>query len=390
MKRRGSSVPPEFEGKIDEGFLKKAQGYEIEKSRFEIVSSLFSSIVLIVFLFGGFLNSYNSWIASLTLSFIVSGWLFFLLLSYAEDILSIPFSLYNTFKIENKYGFNTMTVKLWISDFLKSLVISTTLASLLLFSAFYLIQWSQDYWWLWVWCFVFAYSMFVMYISPYVIEPLFNKFTPVEDESLKERIVRLAEKVGIRASKILQIDASKRSRHTNAYFTGIGRTKRIILYDTLLHDMNHDEIMTVLSHEIGHWKKKHLLKMMVLFEIFSLIGLYFSYRLTQGNLLSNLFNISIDTLFAKFIILAFLFGIITLPLKPLVNFFIRRHEREADRVSYELTGDITGMVSAFVKLSKENLTNLYPHPLYVLLYYSHPPILERIRYIKGFDSTVKG
>ena len=390
MKRRGSSVPPEFEGKIDEGFLKKAQGYEIEKSRFEIVSSLFSSIVLIVFLFGGFLNFYNSWIASLNLSFIVSGWLFFLLLSYAEDILSIPFSLYNTFKIENKYGFNTMTVKLWISDFLKSLVISTTLASLLLFSAFYLIQWSQDYWWLWVWCFVFAYSMFVMYISPYVIEPLFNKFTPVEDESLKERIVRLAEKVGIRASKILQIDASKRSRHTNAYFTGIGRTKRIILYDTLLHDMNHDEIMTVLSHEIGHWKKKHLLKMMVLFEIFSLIGLYFSYRLTQGNLLSNLFNISIDTLFAKFIILAFLFGIITLPLKPLVNFFIRRHEREADRASYELTGDITGMVSAFVKLSKENLTNLYPHPLYVLLYYSHPPILERIRDIKGFDSTVKG
>ena len=390
MKRRGSSVPPEFEGKIDEGFLKKAQGYEIEKSRFEIVSSLFSSIVLIVFLFGGFLNFYNSWIASLNLSFIVSGWLFFLLLSYAEDILSIPFSLYNTFKIENRYGFNTMTVKLWISDFLKSLVISTTLASLLLFSAFYLIQWNQDYWWLWVWCFVFAYSMFVMYISPYVIEPLFNKFTPVEDESLKERIVRLAEKVGIRASKILQIDASKRSRHTNAYFTGIGRTKRIILYDTLLHDMNHDEIMTVLSHEIGHWKKKHLLKMMIVFEIFSLIGLYFSYRLTQGNLLSNLFNISIDTLFAKFIILAFLFGIITLPLKPLVNFFIRRHEREADRVSYELTGDIAGMVSAFVKLSKENLTNLYPHPLYVLLYYSHPPILERIRDIKGFDSTVKG
>ena len=390
MKRRGSSVPPEFEGKIDEGFLKKAQGYEIEKSRFEIVSSLFSSIVLIVFLFGGFLNFYNSWIASLNLSFIVSGWLFFLLLSYAEDILSMPFSLYNTFKIENRYGFNTMTVKLWISDFLKSLVISTTLASLLLFSAFYLIQWNQDYWWLWVWCFVFAYSMFVMYISPYVIEPLFNKFTPVEDESLKERIVRLAEKVGIRASKILQIDASKRSRHTNAYFTGIGRTKRIILYDTLLHDMNHDEIMTVLSHEIGHWKKKHLLKMMIVFEIFSLIGLYFSYRLTQGNLLSNLFNISIDTLFAKFIILAFLFGIITLPLKPLVNFFIRRHEREADRVSYELTGDITGMVSAFVKLSKENLTNLYPHPLYVLLYYSHPPILERIRDIKGFDSTVKG
>jgi len=390
MKKHGSSVPAEFEGKVDEGFLKKAQDYEIEKSRFAIVSSLFDSIILLLFIFGGLLNIYNSWIASLNLAFIISGWLFFLLLSYAEEIISIPFSLYNTFKIENKYGFNTMTLKLWVSDFFKSLLISTILTSLILFSAFYLIQQSPNYWWLWVWCFILAYSIFIMYISPYVIEPLFNKFTPVEDETLKGRIVNLAEKVGIRASRILKIDASKRSRHTNAYFTGIGRTKRIILYDTLLQNMNHDEIMAVLAHEIGHWKKRHLLKMMVLFEIFSLIGLYFSYRLTQGNLLSNLFNISIDTLFAKFIILAFLFGIITLPLKPLVNFFIRRHEREADRASYELTGDIAGMVSAFVKLSKENLTNLYPHPLYVLLYYSHPPILERIRDIKGFDSTVKG
>lgn len=384
MKRHGSSVPAEFKGKVDEGFLKKAQNYEIEKSRLSIVSSLFDSIILLLFIFGGLLNIYNSWIASLNLAFIVSGWLFFLLLSYAEEIISIPFSLYNTFKIENKYGFNTMTLKLWVSDFFKSLLISTILTSLLLFSAFYLIQQSPNYWWLWVWCFILAYSIFIMYISPYVIEPLFNKFTPVEDESLKERIIRLTERVGIRASRILKIDASKRSRHTNAYFTGIGRTKRIILYDTLLQDMNHDEVMAVLAHEIGHWKKRHLLKMMMLFEIFSLIGLYLSFKLIQSNFLSLLFNISINTLFAKFIILAFIAGIITLPLKPLVNFFIRRHERQADRASYELTGDGVSMVSALIKLSKENLANLYPHPIYVILYYSHPPILERIRDIKGF------
>ncbi|MBI5327726.1 MAG: M48 family metallopeptidase [Deltaproteobacteria bacterium] len=385
MKRHAASAPPEFEGKIDEVFLKKAQAYEIEKANLGIVSSLFGSIVLIAFLFGGLLSFYNSWIISLNLPFIVSAWLFFLLLSYGEEVISIPFTLYNIFKIENKYGFNTMTARLWIADFVKSLIVSTILTSLLLFSAFYLIQQTPNYWWFWVWCFVFAYSMFVMYISPYVIEPLFNKFTPVEDESLNQRIIRLAEKVGIHTSKILKIDASKRSRHTNAYFTGIGRAKRIILYDTLLHGMNHDEIITVLAHEIGHWKKRHLLKMMIIFELFSLIGLFITFKLTQSNLLLNLFNINTDTIFAKFIILAFLFGIIALPLKPLINFFIRKHEREADRTSYELTGDNASMESALIKLSQENLANLYPHPLYVLLYYSHPPVLERIRYIKEFN-----
>lgn len=382
MKRHGSAVPPEFAGNIDEDFLKKAQDYEIEKSRLDIASSLFSSIVLIAFIFGGVLNFYNSWIVSLNFTFIVSGWLFFLLLSYGEEILSIPFALYNTFKIENKYGFNTTTPKLWLSDLLKSIVISTLLTSLLLFSALYLIQQSPNYWWFWVWCFVLAYSLFVMYISPYVIEPLFNKFTPVEDELLKQRIIRLAEKAGIRARSILKIDASKRSRHTNAYFTGIGRTKRIILYDTLLQEMNHDEILAVLSHEIGHWKKKHLTKMMVVLEIFSLAGLYISFRVVQSDFLLTVFNINRETFFAKFILLAFVAGIISLPLKPLTNFFIRRHERQADRTSYELTGSGAAMINALIKLSRGNLANLYPHPLYVFLYYSHPPILERIRNIK--------
>lgn len=385
MKRRGFSVPPEFKDTADEGFLKKAQDYEIEKSRLKVALSLFDNVVLLLFIFGGLLNIYNSWIASLNLPFIVSAWLFFLLLSYGKTMLSLPFSLYSTFKIENKYGFNTMDLKLWLSDLFRTLIISTMLTSLLLFSAFYLIQQSPDYWWLWVWFFMLSYSIFVMYISPYVIEPLFNKFTPVEDESLKQRIIRLAEKVGIHAGRILKIDASKRSRHANAYFTGIGRTKRIVLYDTLLQQMNHDEIMAVLAHEIGHWKKKHLLKIMAMFEIFSLIGLYLAFKLTSGDILLTLFNIGTDTIFAKFAVLAFAAGIIIFPLKPLVNSFIRRHEWQADRASYDLTGDGASMISALVKLSKENLANLHPHPLYVFLYYSHPPVLERIRYIKEFN-----
>lgn len=388
MRRYGSVVPPEFEGKADKDLLKKTLEYEAEKARLTIISSLFNNAVIILFIFSGLLDLYNSWIASLNLSFAVSGALFFMLLSYAGEFLDIPFSIYGTFRIENRYGFNRMTPGLWISDFIKSLLVSTVMMSALLITALWLIQWSPGYWWFFVWSFLFAYGIFVMYISPYVIEPLFNKFTPLEDETLKERIVRLTEKVGIHLSRILKIDASRRSRHTNAYFTGIGKTKRIILYDTLLENMNNDEIISVLAHEIGHWKKRHLLKMMVVFELFSLMGLYLSFRLIQSNLLLTVFQISIDTVFVKFVLLGFIGGIILLPLEPLATAFSRRHEREADRVSYELTGSPDSMISALVKLSKENLSNLYPHPLYVILYYSHPPILERIRYIKDYNLSL--
>jgi STE24 endopeptidase len=382
MIKSGTSVPPEFQGKADEAFMKRMQEYEGEKTRFSFISSLFGNIVTIAFIFGGILNNYNSWIASLNLPFLISGWTFFMLLSLVSELLSIPFSLYTTFRIENKYGFNTMTPGLWISDFMKSLVISLIILTLAIFAGLWLVQWSPFFWWFWVWGFFLLLSIMLMYLSPSVIEPLFNKFTPIEDESLRARIIQIAEKAGIHVSRILRVDASKRSRHTNAYFTGIGKTKRIVLYDTLLEGMNHDEIISVLAHEIGHWKKRHLLKTMALLQPFTLIAFYLAHRFVQSDFLLSLFRIEQDTLFAKAVILAFLAGIVTLPLKPLMNTLLRTHEREADRVSFALTGNAEGMVSAFVKLSKENLSNLYPHPLYVGLYYSHPPILERIRMIR--------
>lgn len=385
MRKVGAIVPPEFEGKIDESLLKKTIDYETEKTRFSFISSIFSNIVTLLFFFGGLLNIYNSWIASQNLSFIVSGWLFFLLLAYGGEFLSAPFSLYHTFKIENKYGFNTMTPRLWVSDFIKALLISTIMISMVTFAGFWLIQWSPHYWWFLIWGFLFIFSIFIMYISPYVIEPLFNKFTPIEDDSLKERVMKLTNRAGIHASRVLRIDASKRSKHTNAYFTGIGKTKRIVLYDTLLEGMNHNEILAVLAHEMGHWKKRHMLKTIIAFEVFSLIALYISFKIIQSDALLTLFHIRTNTLFAKFIILAFLADIFSLLFTPCVSYFMRRHERQADSASYELTGDSESMVSALVKLSKENLTNLYPHPLYATLYYSHPPILERIQYLKGFS-----
>lgn len=387
MKKFGSVVPPEFEGKVDENLLKKIQEYEAEKTGFSFISSIFGNVVTVIFIFGGLLNIYNSWISSLNWSFILTGMVFFLLMSYASTFISIPFGLYRTFKIENKFGFNTMTLKLWMTDFLKSLILSTVITGVLVFIGLLLIQSSPNYWWIWVWGFFFIFSLFMMYIAPYVIEPLFNKFTPIEEASFEDKIKNLMRKVQIKVSRVFKMDASKRSRHTNAYFSGIGKVKRIILYDTLLEKMDHSEILAILAHEAGHWKKKHILKMIVVVELISLIGIYISFRILKTNLLTDLFQIKQATFFAKVVLLGFIGSIISLPFIPLSSYISRRFERESDRFAFELTQNTGSITSALIKLSKDNLSNLHPHPLYAAFYYSHPPILERIKVIHAMQSA---
>jgi STE24 endopeptidase len=381
MKLHGNNIPTMFKEIIDESILCKIHAYTIEKSYFSFIKSLYGNALVLIFLFGGLLNIYNAWISSLNLSFISSGLVFFLLLSYVSTFLSIPFSLYDTFKIENKYGFNAMTVRLWIIDFLKSLILTTVLIAIVLTVGLWFIQSSPDNWWIWIWIFYLIFSLFIMYISPYVIEPLFNKFIPIEDESLAQNIRELLQRVGIKVSRVFKMDASRRSRHTNAYFTGFGKVKRIILYDTLLEKMNTDEVLAVVSHEAGHWKKKHVLKLIIVSEIASLITIYISFRILQTDLLTNLFQIEPDTFFAKIIILGFIGSIISFPFIPLGNYISRRFEREADRFSCKLMGNKESISTALIKLSKDNLSNLHPHPLFAAFYYSHPPIVERIESI---------
>ena len=383
MKKFGLSVPSVLEGKIDVDLLKKTQAYETEKTRFSFISSLFGNIVTIIFIFGGLLNIYNSWVVSLQMPFIVSGLLFFLILSYANTVISIPFSLYSTFKIENKYGFNTMTPKLWLKDFFKSIILSTIITGILVSVGLWIVQLSPNAWWIWIWGFFLVFSLFMMYISPYVIEPLFNKFTPLEEQVLAEQIKHMLHKVSITVSRVFRMDASKRSRHTNAYFSGIGRVKRIILYDTLLEIMNHDEILAVLAHEAGHWKRKHILKMIIATELLSFFILYGVFRIFQTDLLTDLFYVQNGTFFAKIVIIGFLGGIVSLLFIPFSSSISRRFEREADRFAFSLSGNNESMISALIKLSKDNLSNLHPHPLYAAFYYSHPPMVQRIEQIRN-------
>jgi len=382
--RYSQSVPPDFEGSLDVDLLEKMDAYLVEKTRYSMIASLLSSCAILVFLFAGILDRYNGWIYGLSLSPVMSGWLFFTLLFIAGEVFSIPLGLYYTFKIENRYGFNTMTYRLWIIDFLKMTLLSLVIISVVALAGLSLIVWSPGLWWLWFWCFSLALALFVTYISPYVIEPLFNKFSPVDDPELHDRIVQLSSKAGIRVNKVLRMDESKRSKHTNAYFTGIGRTKRIVLFDTLLTSMGTEEILAVLAHEAGHWKRRHILKGLLVSQILALIVLFACYRLIEGDQLTHLFRLSVDTIYAKMVIAGFLLSMVLFLLKPALNALTRLMEREADRFSCDLEGRGETMIAVLVKLSKDNLSNLFPHPLYALFEYSHPPVLERIAYIRGY------
>ena len=384
LKKHGTEIPAGFEDAIDADTLAKTSAYTIEQSRLGLVESLFDNVMLLLFLFGGLLFFYDRWITSLSGSFVWSGVLFFLVLTLIQTVLDIPFSLYGNFRIENRFGFNTMTTRLWLSDLAKSTAISAVILTLMIAGAFSLVLWSPGFWWLWVWGFFAVVSVFFMYVSPYLIEPLFYKFEPVKDAELEQEIRHLMEKAGLHVSRVMQMDASRRSRHSNAYFTGIGRVKRIVLYDTLLTQMNRQEIITILAHEVGHWKKGHVWKRLVVTEIGGLLGFYVAFRLLHWGGLPGVLGLPHASFPAQLVILGFISSLLMFPFTALSSWLSRRHEWQADRFSAELSGTPDALATALVKLNRENLGNLHPHPLYAKFYYSHPPVVERVQRLREY------
>ena len=384
LQRFGAVVPAGFEAAVDGASLAKSSAYTAEQSRLGLIESLLDAALLALFLFGGLLPLFDRWIASLSASFILRGLLFYLGLSGVQLLAGIPFSLYTTFRLEARYGFNTTTPRLWLTDLLKSTLISLVIMGLLLAGALCLVQTSPGWWWLWVWLFFAAVSLFLMYLSPYLIEPLFNRFEPVTEEGLEEEITALMGKAGLAVSRVQQVDASKRSRHSNAYFTGIGRVKRIVLYDTLIRQMSHREILAVLAHEVGHWKLGHIRRRLILTELAALAAALLAWWLITSGHLPLLFGLPPATSFAaQTLLLSFLATLAGFPLAPLLSWLSRRQERQADRFAVELTGDPGALASALVKLSTENLANLHPHPFYAFWHYSHPPVVERVARLRG-------
>jgi STE24 endopeptidase len=379
LRQHGGEVPDVFRDAIDREKLKKISAYTIDSANFGILSTLASQGFFLLLLLSGFFPWLFRSIQVLGWGKIVPALIFFAVLSLLTNLFQIPFHLYDTFVIEKRYGFNTQTLKIWMTDLLKSLALSAILGGLLLWLFLSLAIHGGKFWWLWAWVLVGAFELLMIWLYPVILAPLFNKFIPVENQELTRRIEALMLKAGLRSKGVFQMDASKRSRHTNAYFTGLGKSKRIVLFDTLVGSHTPEEIEAVLAHEIGHWKKRHVLKQLVLVEILSLVGFFLLAKLLPWAVIYRTFGFPEPTLYVGLLLIGALFSPPAYFAQPLESALSRKMEQEADDFALRMIPSPTPLVSAFKRLAADNLANLIPHPFYAWFYYSHPPLVERIR-----------
>jgi STE24 endopeptidase len=384
LRNHGKEIPPVFQGVIDEATLAKMVDYTYDNSRLETKENLAEDILELAILFL-FLPVLVGKLAGLQLHIIGQALIFFGVLAAIGGVAGIPFDIYHTFVLEKKYGFSTITWRLWLADLIKSVVISTVLMGFMLAAFMAFIHYLPKIWWFWAWVFFTMFEILLMWLYPVVIAPLFNKYEPIKDELLRKKIIALMAQVGLKAKGIYQVDEGKRSKHTNAYFTGIGKTKRIVLFDTLLASHSPEEILAVLAHEIGHWKRKHILKQLSFMIAASLVVLYFVYLIVNWPPLYSTFGLKYTPVYAGLLLVSLYFSCIGFFFSPIGAVITRRYEREADKMAVELVGTSEPMINALKRLAKDNLSNLHPHPLYVWFYYSHPPLIERIEYLKAMD-----
>jgi STE24 endopeptidase len=378
LRRHADRVPRVFQGVVDKQKFSTMASYTADSTKFGIVARIFDQALLLVILLSGFLPWLTERIAGWHGGFIGGGLLFFVVLALISQLFDVPFDLYGTFVIEERYGFNTKTVKLWIVDWVKGLALSGILGMILLSVLLALLYYFRNIWWILAWVVISLFELVIMWLYPVLIAPLFNKFEPISDTQLEQKIAGLMTKAGLAVKGVFQMDAGKRSRHTNAYFTGIGKTKRIVLFDTLLTSHPVDEIISVLAHEAGHWTKKHVMKQLVLMEALSLIGLFIVSKLLTWQFMYHTFGFQEPVAYAGLLLVPVLLSPLGYFLRPLGASLSRRYEKQADDVAVQLLGTAEPMKNTLIRLSSENLANLVPHPLFSWFNYSHPAPVERI------------
>lgn len=356
----------------------RAIEYSRSKTYLAVISSLVGSGLVLLLVSSGWLGTLESWVSSLAVGPILQGILYVYLISLIFGVVSLPSMIYAQFVIEARYGFNRMTWKLFILDGLKSLLVSLVLMTPLLALLFVLIR-AGTLWWLWGFILFTAFQLVMIVLYPKVIAPLFNKFTPLEEGSLKEKVQALADHLGFKTRGIFVMDGSKRSRHSNAYFSGLGRVKRIVLFDTLIRSLAEDQVAGVLAHEIGHEKLGHILKRLALSVSSGLLGFWLVSLLLNYSPFFEAFNFTGPSPQAVLVLVMFVSGPFTFYLKPLFSWWSRRHEYQADHFVKSRTRYGKAFQTALKRLSKDNLSNPVPHPLYSFYHYSHPTTLERIR-----------
>ncbi|MFC1942730.1 M48 family metallopeptidase [Chloroflexota bacterium] len=376
-------LPTALEGIYKPEDYLKSQEYIRSTTCFGLVGSSFALFILLAFWFSGGFNWFDQVVRAWNLVPLVSGLLYIGILIFANSLLTLPFSIYGTFVIEERFGFNKTTPRTFFLDRMKGLVLALLLGGTLLAGILALFQYAGSYAWLYCWAVVVIFSLAMQYVAPIWIMPLFNKFTPMESGELREAILRYARSVNFPIRNVFVMDGSKRSSKSNAFFTGFGRNKRIAFFDTLIAQHTVSEMVAVLAHEVGHYKKKHILQGTIVGIIHAGV-IFFLLSLFLGSSdLYQAFFMKQESTYVGLLFFGLLYTPIELVLSVVMKMFFRKNEYEADRFAAETIDEPRNLIDALKKLSATNLSNLTPHPFYVFLNYSHPPLLQRVQAILG-------
>ncbi len=382
IRHANTGLPGEFEGYYDESEYKRSQEYLKENTRLGIIrDSIITPLTIIFILLGGF-NIVDQFARSFGLGSIATGLVFIGTLIFASHLLMIPFSIYDTFIIEEKYGFNKTTPGTFVLDILKTWLLALLIGGLTLYAVLWFFEKAGSLAWFYCWIAVTFFQLLIMFVAPVLIMPMFNKFVPLEDGELRKAIEDYAKKQGFKIKGVFTMDGSKRSTKSNAFFTGIGRFRRIVLFDTLVERHTVDELVSILAHEMGHYKEGHVLKSFFISVLTSGLMFFILSLFINNKDLFAAFKMEQTSIYASLLFFGFLYAPIEMSLSVLGNILSRKHEYDADAYSVLTYRRPASMISALKKLSVENLSNLTPHPLKVFLSFSHPPVLERIRAIK--------
>lgn len=379
LKHRGQ-VPEAFAETITLEQHQKAADYSRDKIKFGRLSLAWESLWLLLWLFAGGLEMVDQYWRALEWSPLWTGVAFIISINFLMGILELPFSAWSTFVIEEKHGFNRTTFSTWLLDMLKTTVLMLALGVPLLAAILWLMDQAGQYWWLYAWLLWSSFTLLMMWAFPTFIAPLFNKFSALDDASLKSRIEQLLQRCGFQSEGVFVVDGSRRSAHGNAYFTGFGAHKRIVFYDTLLESLNEDEIEAVLAHELGHYKRKHIRKMLFMSLSLSLAGFALLAWLMNSTWFYQSLGISTPSPYAALMLFMLVLPVFTFFISPLSSALSRKHEFEADDFAREQS-DWRDLVSALVKMYRENASTLTPDPLHSAFYDSHPPASIRIAHL---------
>jgi len=380
-KRMSPVLPDELKGIYPLEKYAKQQEYQRVNSRFGLISGGFSFLITLVILLFGILGWFDNYLREYTGHFLVLPLVFFGIILIVNEIISFPFDWYATFTIEERFGFNKSTRKLFIIDWLKGIILSILLGGIILAAVVFLYNYTLNEFWIYAWIVVSGFSLLMTFFYSEWIVPLFNKQTPLEEGELRSAIESFSQKAGFRLANIFVMDGSKRSTKANAYFTGFGKKKRIVLFDTLMNDLSTEEIVAVLAHETGHYKKKHVLYSMLL-GILTTGATFYILSLFLGNIrLAEALGGTTASFHLGIIGFAFLFTPVSEVLGLAVNHISRKNEYEADNFAAQF-GLSEALISALKKISVQSLSNLNPHPLVVFWYHSHPTLLQRIKQLK--------